>query len=381
MRATFDLKGLAAAFKTVVPFASDTDLKPVVSCAKLICMSPVRGSEATDCSWSLEATNLEMGAKLTGVGAITSEPGACLLPAEKICAALSLMNDEIVTVETHPRGVTVSCGRSRYLFPATDPAKFPSIKEFDAGAYYEVGGTDLKTLLAKTAFAVSNADMLTPEKCIQYKTSGALLSFDGDGVRVVALDGKTLATGKIDANSVGTHEDEGRQHIIPYEFAAAAAKVIGENTVKIALTKNTAAFSAGNLTLSTLLLEGRYPPWKMLLGDPARKTTITTRWGPLRDAIRRAIVVVDELDSRVFIEFGEKVLTVETKSPNCGMSKSEIEVSCAKPTKLILSASILKPIIKAIPNDSEVSIEIEDKDKVVLIREGDYLYAAMPMSI
>ncbi len=374
MKATFPLPTFRAAFRDAARFASDRNIKPILLSALL--------TVDKDGLWELKATNLEMSLHLEGGVAEVSKPGACLLPAESLASALQLVDGEVVEVAVD-KVITVKCGKTEFSFASQDAKGFPAVASFDDEDWYEVKASDLAALLRRTAFAVSDTDRITPENRIQYATTGALIACDErEGVRVVATDCRIMGTGRGPAAMHGKVAETKTAHIMPYLFMMALEKVLraydGEAPVRISLRNRDAIFQVGHADIQTVLLGGRYPPWRVLLGEE-RPTKISMPFGTLRDAIRKCLLVADEFSSRLSLGFEKDKLVVSAQTATSS-SSSEIAVACDREIELFLSLPLIKPLLKVIDPGAVVSVEIEDASKTVLIRDGEFCYAISPMS-
>lgn len=374
MKASFPLPAFRAAFRDAARFASDRNIKPLLLSAML--------AVDEDGSWELKATNLEMSLHLDGEKCEVVKPGACVLPAEQLANALQLVEGEVIEVAVD-KVVTVTCGKTVMTFSIQNVKGFPVVASFDDECWFEAKAADLANLLRKTAFAVSDADIVTPEKRIQYSTTGALILCDErEGVRVVATDGRILGTGRCPAAMHGMVAESKVPHIMPYTFMMSLEKVLraydGEAPVQISLRDRDAMFRVGHTDIQTVLVSGRYPPWQLLLGDGERPTKVAMPFGLLRDALRKALLVTDEFASKVSLAFGKEQLVVSAKSATSS-SVSELPVQCEREIQLFFSLPLIKPLLKVIDPSAVVSIEMEDNTKTVVIRDGEIAYAISPM--
>src|SRR5437868_14835461 len=124
--------------------------------------------EAAGDKLSITATDLDLGLR-TACPAKVKKEGACTVPARKLHDYVKLLPDGDISIkllENH--WVQIRCGRSNTKMVGLARANYPQVPEFPAVSVTSIPAAALKTLIARTIFAISNEES-------RYTLNGALL--------------------------------------------------------------------------------------------------------------------------------------------------------------------------------------------------------------
>lgn len=157
--------------------------------------------KASGSALQLKATDLDLEA-LENVPAVVERPGATTVPAHMFYDIVRKLPDgSQVNLETSGDGatLTINSGRSRFSLQMLPESDFPDITVGDLSHRFQLKARDLKTLIDKTQFAISNEE-------IRYYLNGiylhALDTPNGKRFRAVATDGHRLARADVPAPAV-----------------------------------------------------------------------------------------------------------------------------------------------------------------------------------
>ena len=135
---------------------------------------------------NITATDLDQAIR-TSASVKVKKPGSCTIPARKLYDYIKLLPDGDISIkllENH--WVQIRSGRSNTKMVGMARANYPQVPEFPAVAATSIPAVALKTLIARTIFAISNEES-------RYTLNGALLVLKAESMAMVATDGHRLS--------------------------------------------------------------------------------------------------------------------------------------------------------------------------------------------
>src|ERR1700750_1005964 len=112
--------------------------------------------EAGDDKLTITATDLDQSLR-TSCAAKVKKAGACTIPARKLYDYIKLLPDGDISIKLMDNHwVQIRAGRSNTKMVGMARANFPQVPEFPAVAGTSISAAALKTLIARTIFAISN---------------------------------------------------------------------------------------------------------------------------------------------------------------------------------------------------------------------------------
>src|SRR3954463_16623786 len=142
--------------------------------------------EAAGDKLSITATDLDLSLR-TSCPAKVKKEGSCTIPARKLYDYIKLLPDGDISIkllENH--WVQIRSGRSNTKMVGMARANYPQVPEFPAVAATSISVTALRTLIARTIFAISNEES-------RYTLNGALMVLKAESIAMVATDGHRLS--------------------------------------------------------------------------------------------------------------------------------------------------------------------------------------------
>jgi DNA polymerase-3 subunit beta len=333
---------------------------------------------AADGRCTLIATDLEVGIRLDVQGLVIEEPGEAILPAARLIAILREATDEELSIEADQAACTVRGPTLEFEMPGEDPAQFPDWPTFAEEKYHEISAASLREMVRRTIFAVA-------DESGRYSMTGVLWDLEGETARLVGSDGYRLALAQGTATAHGEHTTKGHMPVVPTKAMGLLERNLQddpEEPVKVCIRPNDVLFRTGRAMVYSRLVEGRYPDYRQIFPKkPAVKATATA--GPLLAAVRQAAVMVDAETKRVAFHFAKHKLTLEAQGPTTGRSKVEMPVGYeGKGINLGFNPEWLTQMLKVVPPDAELALDLIDAETPVLIHCGaDYSYLVVPTAL
>jgi DNA polymerase-3 subunit beta len=357
-----------------LPSGSRENVKPILKNFK---------ASAGDGEWTLIATDMEVGIRFKVQSMQIEEPGEAILPAAKLVQILREARDEQLSLEADPASCVIKGTESTLEFemPSDDPGQFPDFPTLDEDRYYEVSAGVLREMIRRTAFAAAD------EKA-RYSMSGVLWELDKDEVKLVATDGRRLALASGLATGYGGHTTKGQSPIVPSKTMALLERNLQEDAeelVRVCLRPNEVLFRTGRAVIYSRLVEGRFPDYKQVI---PKKTTVRVplQAGPFQAAVRQAAIMAEQETNshskRVTFQFAPGKLTLQSQGQTTGRSKVELPLDYdAKPIDINFNAEYLIDVLKVLPPDTKLNLDLIDHANPALFRCGDkYVYLVMPLT-
>lgn len=370
MKITCDREKLLAAFQAVAAVAPARSPKPILQNVKL---EVTDSGEAT-----LYATDLEVSIRRGVEGVEAEQPGAVLLPVTRFGAILRESSDTTFRVETDGQKTLVRGERSRFNLPSESPAEFPAPAAFDAEAYYQAPTRLLKEMIRRTIFATDNESS-------RYALGGVKFELAEDGKLIaVGTDGRRLAKMEGPLEKVGDAAPIGDATIVPMRSLQLIDRTLvdEEAPTKFAVRANDATFATPTATLSTRLLEGRYPKWRDVVPTRSDSAKVELTVGPFFTAVRQAAIVTSDESRGVDFTFGDGSLVLDGAGPEVGESHIELPIGYAgDKIEITLDPRFLIDFLKTLDAEQSFTMDLVDSDSAaVALTDDGYTYVLMPLA-
>ena len=316
---------------------------------------------------------------VTSFGAEIEEEGELTVYCDKFMSIINSLPMGDVEVSSKENEVIVQPIGKKVKFRIKSLAadKFPIINGFMADQVTELSAKDLKNLIRNTIFAVSSDQN-------RYIMTGCYVCKVDNLLTMVATDGRRMSV----CNCVDFSPDF-TPAIIPTKMLSVLEKFCSdEGNVQMVTTDKTFSVKAGNLEVSTALIEGQYPMWQKVLPS-GLDHSVTVSKKELEDALKCACIMVQK-NGRVQMVIDKERLEISSPDTEMGSSKQEIAaVYDGEPVNIALNALYLSDILKVITAES-ITIDFtlnEDKkvSKALIVRESgeaktSYTHVIMPMT-
>ncbi len=242
--------------------------------------------EATeDGALALSAFDYEASARTT-IEATVDEPGTILVHGRLLSDIASRLPNAPIQMTTEDDGnIALTCGSARFALASMPVEEYPAIPEV-TGESGLVPSDDFATAIAQVAFAASRDDVTPVLTGVQLEVTGQQLS-------LVATDRYRVALRDIDW-------DGGQQEahaLVPARTLQEVGKTFSHGgNISIAFSgsgdREIIAFTAGNKTVTSLLIKGNFPPVRRLFPEQTDHYAVVST-ADLTEAVRRVALVLD----------------------------------------------------------------------------------------
>lgn len=358
---------LASAFQVVSGVVPARSPKDVLRNVKL----EVREGTAT-----LSGTDQEVGIRCLISGVEAEKEGETLLPTNRFASILREAQDNSLGIEVTADGVMVRCGRSEFQLQAADPVEFPAVSGFEGDAYHEVAGSVFREAIRRTVFA-------TDTESTRYALGGVLLEREPEAITLAATDSRRLAVVKVAAKAVGGDEQGNPAPVIPSKAMTLVERSISDDDqpVAIAVRSNDALIRSGDATISSRLVEGRFPRYRDVVPSES-KTTIDLVVGSFFSAVRQAQIVTNDESRGVDFTFSAGVLKLESQAADVGQSTIEFPISYeGNDLTITFDPRFIAEFLRVLDPEKNVRLDLIDAESAAVFRTDDaYTYVIMPLS-
>jgi DNA polymerase-3 subunit beta len=261
--------------------------------------------------------------------------------------------------------------------PSENPQDFPPVPEFGEGSYYELSARLFRELIRRTVFATDNESS-------RYALGGVKLEWQDNLLTAVGTDGRRLAKMEGPAQAVGQPAAFGDVTVIPTRAMQLLERALAEDgsEVQLAVRQNDVVVKNPRATISSRLLEGRYPRWRDVFPNRSNSLKLELTVGPVQTAVRQAAIVTSEESRGVDFTFGDGSLVLAGQAAEIGQSRVELPIAYdGKPIGITLDPRFLIDFLKVLDPDKTFTIDLQDSDAAAVCTTDDgYGYVIMPLA-
>ena len=327
----------------------------------------------------LTATDLDLEI-VESVAAEVAAGGATTVPAHMLYDIVRKLPDG-AQLELEQAGdgqrISIVAGRSRFALQALPPEDFPDLAAGDFANSFAIGTGDLKGLIDKTRFAISTEETRYYLNGIYFHEVAA-----ANVLRAVATDGHRLAQAQI-ARPEGAQGMPGI--IVPRKTVLEVVKLFEtlDGTVDVSLSASKIRFAAGDLVLTSKLIDGTFPDYERVIPRHNDKTLeLDTK--SFASAVDRVSTISMEKGRAVKLQIGANKVILTVNNPDSGSAEEEVVCSYeADPIDIGFNSRYLMDVAAQVKSDAMV-LQLADAGSPTIIRDpGDEqaLYVLMPMRV
>ena len=278
--------------------------------------------------------------------------------------------------------LNLKCGRSKFNLTTISPDDFPKISHDDLNIQFVLSATELKRMIDKTKFAISNEET-------RYYLNGVFLHQTQknsiDILRAVATDGHRLAQYDIPLPQ-GAKDMNGI--IIPKKMIQELRRVLDDATgdINIQLNENKIKFSFNNMQIISKVIDGTFPDYTKVIPQSNDKS-ITTNNEELKKAIDRvsAVAINEETKSKaikLIIESNKISLSVDSTSRGSAIEEIDLDYNNEK-VEIGFNSRYLIDICNEIDGD-KINLKFLNSTSPAIILDNtdeNLFFVLMPMRI
>ena len=309
-------------------------------------------------------------------------PGSTTAPAHTLHDIVRKLPDG-AQIELSRQGddgrMSLTAGPSRFLLACLPADDFPDLALSGMSHHFEMPAHDLARLIEKTRFAISTEET-------RYYLNGIYLHAveapEGWRLRAVATDGHRLARMDVELPEGGKGIPG---VIVPRKTVSEIAKLIADHneTVAVDLSANKVRFTAGNVVLTSKLIDGTFPDYQRVIPQNNDKT-LEVENAAFKQAVDRVSTLSSEKGRAVKLNIAGGKLVLSVNNPESGSATEELAAEYrGQPMEIGFYARYLLDIAAQFDGDRAM-FKLSDASAPTVIQDEkdiDALYVLMPMRV
>ncbi|TMK70421.1 MAG: DNA polymerase III subunit beta [Actinobacteria bacterium] len=332
--------------------------------------------EARDGGLTLRATDMELGLSMTLDDVQLETPGTVLLPGRLLGDVVRSLpaGDVTLALRPEPRDVEITASAARFhlrTLPAEDFPRLPALGD-DAGT---LPASPLAETIDRVARAASRDE-------VRPILTGVLFQAEGSTLTMVATDSYRLSVKHTELESALPEAIEAN---VPARALRELARIVGQGgaeEVSLSLERNQAVFRAGEVVLSSRLIEGQFPSWRQLIPESFEHEVRLPREELLE--VARRISQLAQRNAPLRFAFAEGELTIAAETPEVGDASEAIPAPYSgEPLEIAFNPQFVIEGIESVDGE-ELVIKLSSPLRPGLlepVEREDFSYLVMPIRL
>ncbi len=322
----------------------------------------------------LQATDMEVGIRVATECA-TERDGSVVLPGRLLLDVIRSLPQDELTLEhrASEQDVEVVSGPARFRLRTLPSEDFPRLPQAGDAELVRVPKNAFVETIGRVARSASR-DETRPH------LTGVLVSASGQELRMVATDSYRLSVKetKLDDALEGSVEANVPARALQ-ELTRIAASAEAD-LIDIAVLANQVVFQVGGVTLSSRLVEGRFPNYKQLLPESFEHELRLSRQ-ELLDVTRR-IGLLAQKNAPLRLAFSEGELEISAQTPDVGQARETLPVPFqGEPIEIGFNPEFLRDGLDSSEGE-ELVLKLISPLRPGLVESGDgFVYLVMPIRL
>lgn len=327
----------------------------------------------------LRATDQEVGLRVPLIAQVERD-GTVVLPARLLLDVARQLPSGPVTLELRPseQDVEVIAGPARFHLRTLRAEDFPPLPEPGGDQVVHLPAKAFTETIAKVARSASR-DETRPI------LTGILVSAQGTELRMVATDSYRLSVKetKLDEAIPG----EGFEANVPARALQELERIVGaakvdDAVIEIGVRANQVVFKAGEVVLSSRLIDGQFPNYRQLLPE-TYEHELNVPGEELAGVVRR-VALMAQKNAPLRLSFSEGELTVSAQTPDVGEASEPLPIPFSgEAFEIGFNPDFFKDGLEAVES-GDVVLKLISPLRPGLIEAGDgsgFLYLIMPIRL
>jgi DNA polymerase III subunit beta len=332
--------------------------------------------EAGDAGLTLRATDMELGLSTTVDDIQLESPGTVLLPGRLLGDVVRSLppGDVTLALRAEQRDVEITASASRFHLRTLPAEDFPRLPDL---------GDDPATLpAAPLAATIDRVARAASRDEVRPILTGVLFQADGSTLTMVATDSYRLSVKHTELESSLPAAIEAN---VPARALRELARIIGQGgaeEIALSLARNQAVFRAGDVLLSSRLIEGQFPSWRQLIPESFEHEVRLPREELLE--VARRISQLAQRNAPLRFAFAEGELTVAAETPEVGDASEAIPAPYSgEPLEIAFNPQFVVEGIESVDGE-ELVMKLSSPLRPGLLEpvdREDFSYLVMPIRL
>jgi DNA polymerase III subunit beta len=327
-------------------------------------------------SVELQATDMELGVRV----AVAVEPereGNAVVPGRLLLDVVRSLpkNDLSLEYRSSQGDVEVVSGPSRFHLRTLPADEFPKLPEAGEASIMRVPSQAFVETIGRVARAASR-DETRPH------LTGVLVSASERELRMVATDSYRLSVKETTLEDALEGSLEANVPARTLQELSRISSSEGGDRIEIAALEHQVIFRVGEVTLSSRLVEGRFPNYKQLLPDQFEHELHVN--GPELLEVVRRISLLAQKNAPLRMRFADGTLEVSAQTPDIGEASESLPIPFdGEALEIGFNPEFLREGLESAESD-DLILKLISPLRPGLIQSGDdggFIYLVMPIRL
>jgi DNA polymerase-3 subunit beta len=339
-------------------------------------LSGVRIGEAPG-GVELQATDMEIGVRVKVDAEVEKGEPAIVLPGRLLLDVVrSLPNDDLgLEYRSQTQDVEIVSGTAKFHLRTLPTEDFPKLPDKDDAPTVGVPAPAFIDTVNRVGRAASR-DEARPH------LTGVLVSAAGTELRMVATDSYRLAVKETKLDVPLERDLEVNVPVRALQELTRVASADAVDQIEVTAKESQVIFRAGDVVLSSRLIEGRFPNYKQLLPETYEHELRLSR-AELLDVVKR-ISLMAQKNAPLRMKFEEGALEVSAETPDIGEARESLPAPFKGETLEIgFNPEFLTDGLDSAESE-ELIFKLISPHRPGLIQSGDeggFIYLVMPVRL
>jgi DNA polymerase-3 subunit beta len=324
----------------------------------------------------LRATDMDVGLRVP-LEADVGREGVVVLPARLLLDVVRSLPGSSVAIELRPAegDVEIASGNATFHIRALRSEDFPPFPEPDEVAEVSIPAGAFVATALKVAGSASR-DETRPV------LTGILVSASGKELRMVATDSYRLS---VKETALEAPLSQAFEVNVPARALQELARIVahgGDEHVGLTVRQNQVLFQIGRVVLSSRLIDGAFPNYRMLLPEQFEHELRMS--GPEFTEVVRRMSLLAQKNAPLRLAFSDGEVTVSAQTPDIGEAREALPVAFrGDPLEIGFNPEYLRAGLEAV-EEGDVVLKLISPLRPGLIESGDgsgFLYLIMPIRL
>jgi DNA polymerase-3 subunit beta len=324
----------------------------------------------------LQATDADLGIR-AGFDAQIEVEGSVVVPGRLLLDVARSLPKSDVSIEYRPsqQDVEVISGPAKFHLRTLPLEDFPRLPQPDDESALAVPAPAFVETVGRVARSASR-DETRPH------LTGVLVTANGADLRMVATDSYRLS---VKETALDPPLDGSLEANVPARTLQELSRVVvGDEDEQISVTalENQVVFSAGDVVLSSRLVDGRFPNYQQLLPESYEHELRIER-SELLEVVRR-ISLLAQKNAPLRLSFTEGALEVSAQTPDVGEASESLPVPFkGEPLEIGFNPEFFRDGLESAETE-ELVLKLISPLRPGLIQSGDdggFIYLVMPIRL
>jgi DNA polymerase III subunit beta len=302
----------------------------------------------------------------------TQSEGATTVNAKKLLSIIKTLPKTLaVSFELIDNELIITSGRGRYALVTLPAEDYPALDKAEFSSEFAICESELHALLSSVSYAMANQD-------VRYYLNGAYMEASDGLLTVVATDGHRLSV-----NSATGHSELLDGVVIPNKTVQEITKLQDAKSgsdITVKLSRNHIQINKDSFTLTSKLIDGKYPNYKAALPSQVAHEVKVNR-SDLLGAINGVITLSNEKFRGGRFKFNTGELKISANNPD--REEAEIIIDCnyqGDEFEIGFNLNYVKDALSS--SDEEVMISLQTPSSSAMITDsGSATHILMPVRL